>query len=490
MVGGGERGKVWISAFWAEIRLPKLYPFSRDGESGERFQEKKDNKTITKKLRTMITKKLVFDHRGRTGENQEGPIELRVTVNSKPYYINTGVRVRSDQFSREKVVNHRDARLLNERLNGVVMNIETAVNECIRKGLQIDVAQIKRQAYNIEQSELHAETAMIDWIDEQIPLLKIKDATRERYSVTARRMREYGGLMRWDDLTVENIYKWDAYLHGIKKPMSNGDLQAGSGGECIGDAAVYNYHRTLRSLLSRAVKLGIIETNVYDRVRGEFRKGIKENVEYLTEEEIAAVESLHPMPGTQMAMARDLFVFQMYTGLSYSDAQAFDIRDYKKETVRVNRTAHDGDAIAAQRSKTEDATAQKWAGTAADGNDGSRWVHVGQRVKTGVAYVSMLLPQAVEVLERYGWQVPRVNNVQYNESLKVIQRALGIRTRLHSHLARHTFATRALAMGVKIENVSAMLGHTNITQTQRYAKVLAQSVKDEFDMMAEKMGRR
>ncbi len=412
----------------------------------------------------MITKKLVFDHRGRTGENQEGPVELRVTVNSKPYYINTGVRVRSDQFRREKVVNHRDARLLNERLDGVVMNIETAVNECIRKGLPIDVAQIKRQAYNIEQSELHAETAMLDWIDEQIPLLKIKDDTRERYYVTARRLKEYGGLMRWDDLTVENLYKWDVYLHGIKKPMSNGDVQAGSDGECIGDAAVYNYHRTLRSLLSRAVKLGVIETNVYDRVRGEFRKGIKENVEYLTEEEIAAVESLHPMEGTQMAMARDLFVFQLYTGLSYSDAQAFDIREYKKEAV-------------ANPSKMT-------------GHCGERWVHVGQRVKTGVAYVSVLLPQAVEVLERYGWQVPKVNNVQYNESLKVIQRALGIRTRLHSHLARHTFATRALAMGVKIENVSAMLGHTNITQTQRYAKVLAQSVKDEYEMMEEKMRRK
>jgi integrase len=432
----------------------------------------------------MITKKLVFDHRGRTGENQEGPVELRVTVNSKPYYINTGVRVRSDQFSREKVVNHRDARLLNERLDGVVMNIETAINECIRNGLPIDVAQIKRQAYNIEQSESHAETALIDWIDEQIPQLNIKDATRERYSVTARRMREYGGLLRWSDLTVENLYKWDSWLHGIKKPMSNGDLQAGNSGERIGDAAVYNYHRTLRSLLSRAVKLGVLETNVYDRVRGEFRKGIKENVEYLTEEEIAAIESLHPMNGTQMAMARDLFVFQMYTGLSYSDAQAFDIRDYKKETVRVNRTAQD----ATQRSKTKDAPDEN---VGALWRNGERWVHVGQRVKTGVAYVSVLLPQAVEVLERYGMQVPRVNNVQYNESLKVIQRALGIRTRLHSHLARHTFATRALAMGVKIENVSAMLGHTNITQTQRYAKVLAQSVKDEFDMMAEKMkGRR
>lgn len=397
----------------------------------------------------MITKKLVFDHRGRTKEKNEGPIELRVTANSKPYYINTGVRVRSDQFNGERVVNHRDARLLNERLKDVVLKIETAVNECIRNGLTIDVAQIKRQAYNVEEKAKHNETAMIEWIDEQIPLLNIKDGTRERYCVTARRMREYGGLMRWDDLTVENIYKWDSWLHKIKKPVSNGDVQAGRDGMYIGEAAVYNYHRTLRSLLSRAVKLGVIESNVYDRVRGEFRKGIKENVEYLTEDEIAAIESLHPMDGTQMAMARDLFVFQLYTGLSYSDAQAFDIRDYKK----------------------------------VDG----KWVNVGERIKTGVSYVSVLLPKAVEVLERYGMQVPKVNNIQYNASLKVIQQALGIRTKLHSHLARHTFATRALRLGAKIENVSRMLGHTNITQTQRYAKVLAQSVHDDFELINEKL---
>ena len=416
------------------------------GKVGKDFEAKTIN---IKKEKRMITKKLVFDHRGRTSEKNEGPIELRVTVNSKPYYINTGVRVRSDQFNGERVVNHRDARLLNERLKDVVMKMETAVNECIRNGLTINVAQIKRQAYNVEEKAKHNETAMIDWIDEQIPQLNIKSGTRERYCVTARRMREYGGLMRWDDLTVENIYKWNSWLHKIKKPVSNGDVQAGRDGVYIGEAAVYNYHRTLRSLLSRAVKLGVIEANVYDRMRGEFRKGIKDNVEYLTEDEIAAIESLRPLDGTQMAMARDLFVFQMYTGLSYSDAQSFDIRDYKK----------------------------------VDG----KWVNVGERIKTGVSYVSVLLPQAVDVLERYGMQVPKINNIQYNASLKVIQQALGIRTKLHSHLARHTFATRALRLGAKIENVSRMLGHTNITQTQRYAKVLAQSVHDDFELINEKL---
>lgn len=84
-------------------------------------------------------------------------------------------------------------------------------------------------------------------------------------------------------------------------------------------------------------------------------------------------------------------------------------------------------------------------------------------------------------------QAPKINNVQYNESLKVIGKALGIKTTLHSHLARHTFATRMLAMGAKIENVSKMLGHTNIKQTQRYAKVLAESVYDDFEMVRKKL---
>jgi site-specific recombinase XerD len=47
-----------------------------------------------------------------------------------------------------------------------------------------------------------------------------------------------------------------------------------------------------------------------------------------------------------------------------------------------------------------------------------------------------------------------------------------------------------LSNGAKIENVSRMLGHTNITQTQRYAKVLAKDVHDDFDKVAKKLNKR
>ncbi len=386
----------------------------------------------------MINTSIVFDHRGRTKAGCEGPVEFRFTHARKPYYINTGIKVLGRQLRDGRIVNRADADLLQERLEAVVSRYEQAVNECIKRNRPINVAEIRRMAFNIE-CPTEASTAMLDWLTKQVPKLNISAGTRRRYDVLLRRLEQFDKLKSWDDLTVENLYEFDAWLHQITKAQSNGDRQAKDEPQKIGDSAVYNYHRTLKSLLNRAVKMNIIASNPYERLKGEFSRGVKESVEYLTE----------AMKGTQVAMARDLFVFQLYTGLSYSDAQAFDISEYK--------------------------------------NVNGRWINTGERIKTGVPYVSQLLPQAVEVLERYNWQVPQINNMQYNASLKDIQKALGIRTRLHSHLARHTFATRMLAMGVKIENVSRMLGHSNITMTQRYAKVLAESVHEDFDMIAKKL---
>jgi integrase len=151
----------------------------------------------------------------------------------------------------------------------------------------------------------------------------------------------------------------------------------------------------------------------------------------------------------------------MFTGLSYSDTQAFDISQYRKEVIPATKP---------QGTLTE------------------RWVNVGQRIKTGVPYVSQLLPPVVEVLERYGWKVPKMSNQRYNQMLKAIGMCIGI-ANLHSHMGRHTFATYMLANGAKIENVSKMLGHTTVKQTEQYAKVLAENVRSDFDMIAEKINR-
>ena len=66
-----------------------------------------------------------------------------------------------------------------------------------------------------------------------------------------------------------------------------------------------------------------------------------------------------------------------------------------------------------------------------------------------------------------------------NEYLKEIANLCGINKRLSTHVARHTFATVILTKGVSIESVSKILGHTNITTTQIYAKILNQKIYSE-----------
>ncbi len=63
-----------------------------------------------------------------------------------------------------------------------------------------------------------------------------------------------------------------------------------------------------------------------------------------------------------------------------------------------------------------------------------------------------------------------------------------IEKNLTFHLARHTFATTVtLSNGVPIESVSKMLGHTKITTTQVYAKVIERKLSEDMLLLKQKL---
>lgn len=412
----------------------------------------------------MIRISLVYDHHQRIKKGEEGPVEVRVTVNRKPYYINTGVRVREGRLVGNAVRDvpvvgadgvkrmTEDADVLNERLTSIIRIVNEEVNRCIDERRPIDVVAVRQKVYELSpvgKSDDNGQT-LLEWIQEQAKVADISTATKKRYTTLTNKLKEYGKMTRWEDLTVEGIYEWDVWLRQQPVPLTENQKMAGVESPTLRQSAVYNYHKLLKAMINRALKLGVLQVNPYDRMKGSFKRGARDVVEYLTREQMRKVEELDPVPGSQYETARDLFVFQMYTGLSYIDTQHFDMKGYR--------------------------------------NVDGRWVFVGRRIKTGVPYVSQLLPPVVEVLKRHGWQVPKMNNQRYNQMLKAIGMVIGI-PRLHSHMGRHTFATWMLSEGAKIENVSRMLGHTNITQTQRYAEVLAEDVRGDFDMVAEKLSK-
>ena len=409
------------------------------------------------------------------GTNKEAVLEVRVTCKRRSIHVSTGIKVRRSEWVAGRVVGRLDAQILNDRLAIIYNKVGAAVNDALQNNYPLDADEIKQRVWQVAEEHTNRDT-LIEWCDAQIPMLNISEGAKKHYRALINRMEEYRHLRKFSDCTTEGICQFDAWLHSLRRPAPmtrDRSLASRSAlplslpgtrplasipvtysrlGDGLSDAGVYNYHKCLKALLRRARLFGKIETNPYDLLRGEFKRGDCENIEFLTWDEMQRIINLDLPEGSKLEKSRDLFVFQMFTGLSYSDAMAFDFSQYR------------------------------W--------NGSAWVYNGRRVKTGVPFVSQLLQPVVEVLERYGGQLPRMDNADYNHELKTIGLLAQTSLPLHSHLARHTFATWMLSNGVKVENLRRMLGHKNIQQTMRYAKVLAQSVHDDYAMVEAKLDAR
>ncbi|WP_308990798.1 tyrosine-type recombinase/integrase [Mariniflexile litorale] len=67
----------------------------------------------------------------------------------------------------------------------------------------------------------------------------------------------------------------------------------------------------------------------------------------------------------------------------------------------------------------------------------------------------------------------------------------GIRNNLTFHIARHAFATTVLlSNGVPIETVSKLLGHTKLSTTQIYARVVETKISEDINNLQERIKKR
>ena len=202
-----------------------------------------------------------------------------------------------------------------------------------------------------------------------------------------------------------------------------------------------NYISLLHRVFRAALDAGIITNDPTAHISYP-RMHVRERAR-LTEQEVAAIAALE-LPD-KLVPARDLFLWQCYTGLAWVDC----------------------DTLTSDMVSTE---------------NGHIYI-IRSRQKTGVQYRTMLLKPAAAILAKYGGTLPKMVSFTYHRRLQRIAKAAGITKHVTSHVGRHTFATWALSHGVPIEIVSKMLGHTNIETTQIYAKILAKDVDAQFERL-------
>ena len=159
----------------------------------------------------------------------------------------------------------------------------------------------------------------------------------------------------------------------------------------------------------------------------------------LTEDELIQIRYLDDLPD-KLEKARDLFIFCAYTGLSYSDSQIFNFS------------------------------------TMTEKQDNLYYID-GKRLKTGNSFFTPILPPAMDILMKYGYNVPKLSNQKANDYLHDIEARIKLNKPLTVHVARHSFATLLMANDVPMENIAKMLGHANIRTTQIYAHILHSTIQ-------------
>ena len=189
---------------------------------------------------------------------------------------------------------------------------------------------------------------------------------------------------------------------------------------------------------------------------GHQLKKVKKDRGYLTKAELESILDFTP-DSKRLEKVLDIFLFCCFTGFDYSTTAALT----EKHIVMDD--------------------------------DGNQWIET-HRIKTGTPSKVKLLDIPLSIIRKYeatrdgDFLLPVMSNAKYNLYLKEIASVCGIEKRVTSHLARHTFATTVTyANGVSIESISKMLGHTKISTTQIYARIVDKTVSDEMDSLAEKL---
>ena len=279
---------------------------------------------------------------------------------------------------------------------------------------------------NIDRLLGEKRDSFIDFYEQQLTIdrLRIQPASYTTFKTTLTRLKEFRKDILMSELSYDLIRQFDSFLRNLG----------------LADNTIPKYHKHVRKYITMAVRMKLIryEDNPYLTF-----KVPRETVvtRYLTIDELKAIMDTQ-IEFERLRKVRDCFVFACFTGLSFSDLAAFSRSHIIMENGQLFITL--------------------------------------KRTKTSVESNIPLLPQAIEILERYDYQLPVLSNQKYNAYLHELEVICKISQPLTSHLARHTFATMCLNMGIQLKSVSKMLGHSKIQTTERYANVLRSTLIEEM----------
>ncbi|KAB5390690.1 site-specific integrase [Bacteroides fragilis] len=374
-------------------------------------------------------------------KNGEAPICMRITVNKRVAEVMIKRSIPVDLWNQKKECSKRKDRAANE-LNHYINTVRAKILQ-IHRELEIDnktiTADIIKDCFygrdKVQRSllEVYAEH------NEKCRALIGKEYTEStvtKFDTSINRLKEYiRSRYHRDDMMLAEldgqfIRDFDFWLKTDKHCQNNSALK---------------HLKNLKKVVRIALANGWIKKDPFYGIRF---KQEEVNVEFLSREELDILMNKE-FAIKRLEQVRDIFVFCCFTALAFVDVQQLSREHLIKD------------------------------------NNGALWIRKARQKTNQMCNIPVLsIPQ--RILGKYednaecikkGVLLPVISNQRMNAYLKEIADLCGIAKRLTTHVARHTAATVVfLANDVSMENVSKILGHSNIRITQHYARVLDSSI--------------
>jgi site-specific recombinase, phage integrase family len=395
-------------------------------------------------MKTEKMKVLLYLKKSSLDKSGKAPIMGRITLGRSIAQFSCKLSCNPDLWNpRESRMDgkSREAVEVNGKLENLLLSLHSAYQAVLAKGCPFDATDIKEEF----QGSIQSKCMLIERMDRLIKEkenhigIDIKEESIFGYYSTRTHLQNFiqrkykVSDLAFSQLTEQFIYDFQQYF------MSTCGFQ---------ESTFYNAATHLKTVCRLAYREGLADILLFDKVKvGKGDKKLPKALDRCSLDKLMNIQ--FGELEEEMETARDLFVFACHTGAAYCDL------------MELNRSYLVRD------------------------DEGSLWLKF-NRQKTGVLCRIKLLPEAIRIIEKYKSDereslLPQMKYVTYQSYLKALRLRAGIAFPFTTHTARHTFATLiTLEQGVPIETVSKMLGHSNVSMTERYAKVTPQKLFVEF----------
>lgn len=389
---------------------------------------------------------LLFAKRSRLLKSGEAAIFMRITANGTRVECNTGKSIEPHLWNQAKERvrgSSKKAIDLNNFIDDTEIKMFKLFQEMQEDGSVVTAQELFNRFFNIgpHKKVERMIVATFKEHNQECRALMGHDfelGTIKKYETIARLLARYiKKKYEADDLPLSRLDR--DFVHGFEMYLKIDRNQQQN--------TVARYMKGLKKITNRALANEWITKNPFAGIKV---KTVQTDPTFLTLDELHIIYK-HQFKGV-LEVVRDMFIMAAFTGLAF-----IDISNLRKEHVVTD-------------------------------NAGNMWIRK-PRQKTDVVQNVPLLDIPKEILKKYennakalkkGTLLPVHCNQVMNRYLKEIGTVCGIEKTLTTHVARHTYATVCLSQGVRIENVSKMLGHTNIKMTQHYARVLDASIMEDM----------